>query len=409
MWRVDAAREAILGTVRPLPEVPVELDEALGLVLAQSVVAGESMPPFSNAAMDGFAVRTVDLLEVREGRSVVLPVVAEQPAGSGSSLVLEPGTAVRIMTGAPLPAGTDAVIPVEHVAATSAQIEVTRPVAAGSNLRFTGEDVKAGEQVLDRGQVLRPAEIGLLAGLGQARVLVHPAPRVAVMTTGNELVHVSQPLGSGQIRDANVHALSAMVRAAGGLAMPVPRIKDDPAVLEAALLRAWDHADVILTNGGVSMGDHDHIKPVLDRLGAERVFWQVAQKPGRPMTFSLWRGKPVFGLPGNPVAAQICFEVYVRPALRRMMGHTKLYRPEVMALLDQPLRKGDRDTRVHFLRVRAQQRDGRWHVALTGAQGSGLLRSMVLANGLVVLSEATVDPQAGSEVVLWIMDQPEDH
>ncbi len=408
MLTVAQALQAVLERVKVLEPAEVGIDEALGLVLAADIVAQEDLPPFVNSAMDGFALRAEDLAQASDTSVVRLRVVDDQPAGQVSSRSVGPGTALRIMTGASLPAGAHPVVPVEQVTTEGDWVSLRRPVRPGANIRQAGEDVRRGETVLRAGTPLRPAELSLLAALGHAQVKVIPVPRVVVMTTGNELVHVSQPLGPGQIRDANLHGLCAQVRAAGAMALPVARVRDEPEALEAALRRALDHADVILTNGGISMGDHDHLKPVLAGLGAEQVFWQIAQKPGRPMAFSLFKGRPVFGIPGNPVAAQICFEVYVRPALRKLMGHVQLFRPERTAILAEDLRKPAGDGRVHFLRVLLRRDGDRLLATSTGPQGSGLLSSMTRAQALAILPEGAVDPRAGSPVQLLMTDETED-
>jgi molybdopterin molybdotransferase len=403
------ARAMILGRMAVLEPRLVGLEEALARVLAESIVAGEDLPPFVNSAMDGFALGAADAAEATPEHPVRLRVIAEAPAGGAAPPQVRPGTAVRVMTGARLPEGADCVVPVEQVQATALEAVLTRPVHLGQHIRRAGEDVHRGETVLEPGVLLRPAELGLLAALGRAQVRVVPPARVAVITTGDELVDAGSPLGPGQIRDANLPALCAQVRAAGAVPVPFPRVPDRPEALEEVLRQCLSCADVILTNGGVSMGDFDHVRPTLERLGAESLFWQVAQKPGRPMAFSLLGDIPVFGIPGNPVAAQICFEEFVRPALRRLMGHARLHRPERLGILAKGERKPASDSRVHFLRVWVREEGGRLHATSTGPQGSGLLSSMTRANALAILEAGIVDPRAGDEVMLHLTDEPEDH
>lgn len=401
-------REALaimLDAVGPLPPRTVDLADALGRILAEDIVSTEAIPPFQNSAMDGYAVRGADLAAV----PVLLQVTGERAAGGVGTEVVEAGTALRIMTGAPMPDGADTVVPVELTRRQGDLVEILKAVRTGLNIRQAGEDVRAGETVLARGTLLRPSELGLLAALGRPRVAVVPAPVVAVVTTGDELVDVGAALGPGQIRDANLHSLCAQVRACGAVPLPVPRVRDDAGVLEAALRDALERADAVITNGGISMGEYDHIKPVLERLGARQLFWQVAQKPGKPLAFSLRDGKPLFGVPGNPVSALICFEEYVRPALRKMMGQALLHRPERTAHWAEPQKKGADDRRVHFHRVVLREDDGRLWASSTGPQGSGILTSMTRANALALLAAEAHDVQRGDPVCVHLMDLPEDH
>ena len=404
----DALRE-ILVRSEPLPPREVSVDEALGLVLAEDILAAEDLPPFSNSAMDGFAVVAADVAQASRETPVRLRVLAEAPAGTVVRCKVASGAAVRIMTGAELPPGTEAVVPVEYTAPAPSGVEIHRPVRNGENLRFAGEDVHAGERVLARGTPLRPAEIGLLAAIGRTRAAVFPAPRVAVLTTGTELVEAGERPGPGQVRDANLHGLGAQLRALGASVAAFPRVPDRLEAVVDAIQRAAASCDVLLTNGGVSAGAYDFVQNALDRLGAVQVFRQVAQKPGRPLAFWTFQGKPVFGLPGNPVAAMVCFEMYVRPALRRMMGQPLLFRPEADAALAEPYRKGGRDRRVHFLRVQVRREAGGWAATSTGPQGSGILSSMTRANAIAVVPADAGDLAAGAAVRVCFTDLPEDH
>lgn len=409
MLTAGEALAAILERVGPLELEERALDDALGRVLGEEVAAEEDLPPFANSAMDGFAVRAVDVAGASAAAPVSLQVLAEQPAGSVTAVEVRSGTAVRIMTGARMPAGADSVVPVEHTSGSGGGVAVQRPVKAGGNVRRAGEDVHAGEAVLHAGAVLRPAELGLLAAVGRPRVIVHRAPVVAVVTTGDELVPAGQALGPGQIRDANIHSLGAQVWAAGATPLPVPRVRDTRDAVQSALVQAWASCDALVTNGGVSVGEWDHVKVVLDELGAQQVFWGVRQKPGRPMAFWVWDGKPVFGLPGNPVSCMVCFEEYVRPALRRMLGFGWLHRPVRRASLAEGFRKDAADDRAHFLRVMAREGENGLAATSTGPQGSGILTSMVRANALAVVGgdEGAIPP--GGQVTLHLTDLPEDH
>jgi molybdopterin molybdotransferase len=256
--------------------------------------------------------------------------------------------------------------------------------------------------------VLRPAEIALAAAVGLQRAPVVRRPVVAVLTTGSELVDAAESPGPGQVRDANIHGLAAQVRAAGGVAWPLPRVADTAEAVAFAVRRAAAAADVVVTSGGVSVGDYDLVKQVLEGMGAERIFWQVNQKPGRPLGLWALHGKAVFGLPGNPVSAQLCFEVYVRPALRRLMGYSLLHRPEARVPLVEGFRKGRDDHRLHWLRVRVGEEGGRVVARLTGAQGSGILSTLARANGLAVIHEGAEELPQGGEVVVRLLDRPEE-
>lgn len=408
MLSVREALAAILERAAVLPAQERDLDDALGRVLAEDVTAREDLPPFANSAMDGFAVRAADVAGASAESPVEVRVLADLPAGSVVAVTVGAGAAVRIMTGAGMPAGADAVVPVEHTAGAGGVVRVLRPVRPGGNVRQAGEDVRAGETVLTRGTVLRAAELGLLAAVGRARVSVVRAPMVAVVTTGDELVEAGRTPGPGQIRDANIHSLCAQVWAAGATPVPFPRVHDTREAVQDALVQAWGAADVVVTNGGVSVGEWDHVKAVLEELGARQVFWGVRQKPGRPMAFWEWNGKLVLGLPGNPVSCMICFEEYVRPALRRMMGLTLLHRPERTATLAEGFEKGAGDPRTHFLRVVAREEGGRLVAASTGPQGSGILSSMVRANALAVVPGESQGVAPGGEVLLHMTELPED-
>ncbi|MDR3673817.1 MAG: molybdopterin molybdotransferase MoeA [Holophaga sp.] len=402
MTTFQEALGLVLEHALPLPPRAVPLADALGLAAAEDIRALDPVPPFTNSAMDGFAVRAGDC-----AGPVRLPVQGEIPAGRSGAAALEPGAAYRIMTGAVIPAGADTVVPVEEATAGPGWVELGGPLRRGAHVRLAGEDIPAGGLVVPRGRILRPAEIGVLAAIGCARVPARPRVRVAVITTGDELVDAGDRPGPGQIRDANIHSLAAQVRAAGAVPVCFPRVPDRREAVVAALEQALADADVVLTNGGISVGDFDYIKQVLEQLGAEQVFWRVAQKPGGPL--GLWRlqGKLVFGIPGNPVAAMLMVEEFVRPALLRMMGFPLLHRPERTGRMAAPWRRPAADRRQVLLRVTARGQDLR--VELTGPQGSGLLSSMMAANALALIAPDIQEIPAGGPVLLHLIDQPEDH
>ncbi len=404
----DALR-LILDSVAPLPARPTPLFETLGLVLAETIVSPETVPPFTNSAMDGYALRADDCDDATQESSVYLKVLADLPAGSVATDEVRSGTAIRIMTGAPLPAGADSVVPVEATTSEENRVRIAGPVKEGANVRLAGEDLRAGEELLPKGFALTPAALGILASVGLAEIPVHPRARVAILTTGDELVSAATKPGPGQIRDSNIHTMVGQALAFGAVPFPFPRVPDTREAVRAALTKARETADVIVTNGGISVGDYDFIKAVLVDLGAREVFWKVKQKPGGPLGFWLLDGKPVFGIPGNTVAAMVCMEEYVRPALRKLMGHAKLFRPEVTGVFEGAFRKTVQDGKVHLVRVRARREDGKIIVAPSGPQGSGILSSMLRSNALALVPADALALKMGDEVRVHLVEEPEDH
>jgi len=373
------------------------------------VIAHGNVPPFANSAMDGFAVLAADIQQASEAAPVRLRILEDVPAGSVATQPVRPGTAIRIMTGAPLPDGTDTVVHVEVTRAEGDDVLILLALKDGANVRRAGEDMKDGATVLAAGTVLRPGEVGVCAATGHATVTVHPRARVAILTTGSELVDAADAPGPGQIRDANAHSLRAQVAAMGTEPVVFARVPDTHAAVRSVLQQALIQADIVLTNGGVSVGDYDFVKEVLQEMGAGLIFWRVKQKPGKPMAFWTLGSKRIVGLPGNPVSCMVCTEEYVRPLVRHMMGHTLLYRPVRTAVLDEQYAKGSDAGRTHFVRVRLQERDGVLHATPTGPQGSGILTSMALAAGIAVIAEDTPVVEAGQNIHVQLTDLPEDH
>jgi molybdenum cofactor synthesis domain-containing protein len=387
MLPLDEARAHVLSSVSVLPPVTLPIEDAVGCVLAEDVTAAEDVPPFANTAVDGYAVRAADLA----GVPVELPVVAEIAAGDAPRRPLTAGTAVRIMTGAPIPEGADAIVMVEETERLDggARVRIRSSVAPGDAVRAAGDDIRAGALVFPAGTVLRPAMLGVLASVNRRAVAAHPRPRVAVLSTGDELVGDGSALGPGQIRESNKTMLLAQVAAMGCLAIDRGIVRDDEAALEAVLRQAATTCDAIVTSGGVSMGDYDVVKAVLDRI-ADMRWMQIAIKPAKPFAFGLLdspRPVPVFGLPGNPVSSLVSFEVLARPALRRMMGRTDVLRPSVLAVADEPLRRRP-DGKLHLMRVHASfGADGRLHVSARGPQGSHQLAATAVANALAYVAD----------------------
>ncbi|MGQ9803370.1 MAG: molybdopterin molybdotransferase MoeA [Anaerolineae bacterium] len=394
---VEEALERILATVRVLESEWVPLLEALGRVLAEEVAADRNIPPLPNSAMDGYAVRAADVAQV----PARLRVIAEAPAGRLCPVEVGPGTAVRIMTGAPVPSGADTVVPFEHTRLDGEWVEILRETRPGANVREAGEDVRAGQVVLTPGCVLRPQEIGMLAALGRTEVAVIRRPRVAILATGDEVVLPWETPGPGQIRDANSYTVAAQVRKYGGIPLILGVVRDEETLVREGVRRALaERADLIVTSGGVSIGDFDLVKQVLAAEGEMR-FWSLNMKPGRPLAFGVVGGVPLVGLPGNPVSAMIATELFVRPAIRKMQGFTDWPWPELRARITDPIVR--KDGRRHYLRVRLQETPEGWMATLTGDQGSGILSSLVQADGLAVIPEDVDHLPAGAEVRVLLL------
>ncbi len=393
MISVEEAVQIILREVHPLAPVRVSFADALGLVLAEDIYADEPLPPFRAASVDGYAVIAADPAPVRR-------VVGEQAAGYVGDLTVTPGTAARVTTGAPIPTGADAMVMVEFTEEVEGQVAIKTTVQAGSNIRPVGQDLSQGQLVLSQGTALGAPEVGLLAMVGHQDVLVYPAPRVAVMSTGDELVEPGEPLQPGQIRDANRFSLMSAVREAGGVPLDLGKVKDQPEILQATIERGLRQADALLTSGGVSMGRLDLVKPYLATRGTIH-FGRVRAKPGKPVTFATVDGVPAFAMPGFPVSALVSFEIYVRPALLKMAGRTRLDRPRRRVTLTHAVRH--EASRTEFQRaVVTRHPDGHYTAVTTGFQGSGRLLSMSGANALLVLPHEVGDFPAGAEVEAFI-------
>jgi molybdenum cofactor synthesis domain-containing protein len=370
---LEEARAHVLDRVRVLPTERVALGDALGAVTAEPVTAGEAVPPFANSAMDGYAVRAAET----PGELQVVGMIA---AGEVGDLFVGPGQAARIMTGAPMPKGADAVVLVERTRTEGDAVTIEIEVEPGTSVRGVGEDVQPGDVVVDAGTVLTPGRLGVLASVGVTEVAVHRRPRVGVLSTGDELV-TDGPLRRGQIHDSNRPTLLALLRESGFEAFDLGIAADDERSVTDALQRAVSSCDAVLTSGGVSMGDLDYVKVVLDRIGDMR-WMQIAIKPAKPFAFGTVGDVPVFGLPGNPVSSMVSFELFARPALRKMSGHTELDRPRVQAVAPDGLRRRP-DGKTHFARVVLDAGEAR----SAGGQGSHHLAAMAAADGLAVLPD----------------------
>jgi molybdenum cofactor synthesis domain-containing protein len=393
------ARAHVLEAMVPLSPVVVPLADSLGCVLAVDVDAAEAIPPFANTAMDGFAVRASDTAGATEESPVVLTLVATLRAGQAPSAAVGAGEAIRIMTGAPMPDGADAVVMVERtqVADDDATVLVLTDVPVGNHVRPAGDDLQVGQAVFRAGEVLSPGHLGVLASLGFTDVTVVPRARVGVFSTGDELVEGSQPLEPGQIRDSNRITLLSLLARSGCECVDLGRIPDDPDAIAAAVERGAASCDALITSGGVSMGDFDFVKVVLDRMGDMR-WMQISIRPAKPLAFGTVAGSagdggppvPVFGLPGNPVSSMVSFELVARPGLRRRMGHgdDDLDRPHVLAVADEELaRRPDGKIHLDRVKVRYDEDDATFHVRSAGQQGSHHLTAMASADALAILPD----------------------
>ena len=404
MIPLHEAQETVLAGCTPLIPVQVAYTEMTGRVLDQDVVAAEDVPPFRNTAVDGYAVRATDAEQV----PVELRVVDTLAAGAEPKIAVNAGEAIRIMTGAPMPDGADAVVMVEDTERVGeTHVRVSRSVKVRDGVRDAGSDVHAGETVFVRGTVLNAAGIGVLASVNARTVRAFPRARVALLSTGDELVVDGSPLRIGQIRESNLTMLHSMIAATGCEVINLGVVRDDEAELERVFREVAERCDAIVTSGGVSMGDFDVVKAVLSKI-ATMQWMQMAIKPAKPFAFgqlqsSDGRTIPIFGLPGNPVSSLISYELLARPALRKMMGHTEnLMRPAIRAVLDSPLKR-KQDGKIHFMRVFGEfAEDGRLHVRDSGPQGSHQLASTAMANGLAYVPDGN-GLQAGEHVSVYLL------
>ena len=397
---LEQHRRDVLTRVVPLEPIALGLIEAHGCVLAEDVIAPADIPGFANSAMDGYAVDSASIVP-----GDPIPLTGEIAAGATGDEIVRPGSAVRIMTGAPLPPGTDAVIPVELAEEKGGEVRFREQPQRGDHVRPPGADVRGGTQVLAGGRRLGAADVGMLAAIGRSSVMVRPKPRVAIISTGDELIDINSPLGRGQVRDSNSYMLTAMAREAGAQPHRTEPVRDNRRALADAFVGAMAHADLLVTSGGVSAGKFDFVKDVLAQLGDVQ-FRKVGMQPGMPQAFGFLspgagNAIPCFGLPGNPVSAYVSFEIFVRPALRRLQGRTDLNRPRVTAILEEDVTSPPH--KVSFLRVKLRREGPQWHARLTGPQGSQLLHSAVAADGLAEVPAERTQLSAGDTVLVHLL------
>ena len=397
MLTVAQAQQRILDGIGPLRTERVGLSEALGRVLAEPVVSRRTLPPFDNSAMDGYAVRHRDTVGASSSTPVVLDVIGESRAGMPPGRRLQPGTAMRIMTGAPVPDGADAVVRYEDTDSGRERVSIHVSVNSGTSVRRAGEDMNPGDPVLDIGRRLRPADLAACAALGNAWLEVRRRPRVAVVSTGDELVEPSVEPGPGQIVDSNAVAIAAAVREAGGEPVRIGIARDSPADLRRAFTDA-SRSDLVVSSAGVSMGDHDHVRDVVDAMG-RMDFWRVAMRPGKPLAVGVIGDVPFIGLPGNPVSSQVTFELFARPAILQLQGATEVHRRRSAARALEAMEKPEGLETFHRGVLVPSRGAGELPgVRLTGPQGSGIMRSLVLADCLIALPAAGSRVEAGTVV-----------
>ena len=418
MISVEEALAKIINSIQILDSEGKPLLDCLGQVLAEDVYSPFDVPPHDNSAMDGYAVQSESITGANYKNPKVLRVVGEVAAGRVSDLKVGPGTAIRIMTGAFIPSGADVVVPFEdtdeidrkQAAISKTEIGVRVSLAEGCNIRRRGEDIAQGELVLTKGKLLRPADIGVLASLGKSMVSVIRRPLVGILATGNEVVEINQPLLPGKIYNSNSYSLAAQVLRYGGIPELLGIAPDDVQQLTAAVREGLE-CDILVTSGGVSLGDYDVVKQVLATEGNVS-FWTVRMKPGKPLAFGMFKrsdGKqiPHLGLPGNPVSSMITFEVFARPAILKMMGRSNLVKSNITAVMEDSV--GNKDGRRIFARVVVTRRDGKYFAHITGPQGSGILSSMTKANGLAIIPENTKEVKPGAPVEVMMLDWDEVH
>jgi molybdopterin molybdotransferase len=401
MIQVDEAREIILSKIETKGVEKVSLDDALGRILAEDIIARRSNPPMDNSAMDGYAVITADIQSATPDNPVKLEVVDHVPAGSLAEVTLKSKQAIRIMTGAPIPPGADAVLMQEDTDKNGNGILAKDKTEVGENIRLAGEDVKEGDVVIRKGVTITPSHIGMMAVVGRSNIYVSQRPTVAILSTGDEIIELDGNPTGPCIYNSNGYMLAAQIRSAGGIPCYLGVAKDD----EKDLMEKFDWAlkcDIVVSSGGVSVGDYDLVKATLEKMGNEMAFWKVAMKPGKPLAFGKIGQIPIFGLPGNPVSSFVSFEQFARPAIKKMMGAREILPRTVQAKLTRTIHK--KTGRLHFMSAVVSWDNGEYTVAPAEEQGSGVLKSTVNANGLLVFPLEKDELKSGELVIVQLLE-----
>ena len=402
MVSVDEALRIVIEAAHALPPSVIPITDSVGFVLSEDIISEENVPSFDNSAMDGYAVRSVDVQSASRENPIALAVIDLIQAGDVSQHHLEKGQAIQIMTGAPMPLGADAVVMIEATEKTNDRsVLIFSPVGKDENRRHAGDDIRAGHIVFQKDRLIKPYDIGVLASIGKIAASVYPKPKIAIISTGNELVGINEPLPLGKIRSSNNFTLQALIRAMGAEVIDLGIAKDSLSETEQKLQKAFS-ADIVLTSGGVSMGEFDFVRLALEKLGVAIKFWKVKQRPGKPLVFGTYQEKLFFGLPGNPVSSAVCFELFVVPAIKKMSGISNL----------QPLRIKAKSTETilkkpglrYFLRGMVGKHNTEFVVSLTGNQSSGVLSSLSYANCLIDIPEEQGDTKIGDQVTTVILN-----
>lgn len=402
MISVEEAQKIIFNEIQIMPPEKVLLSESLGRTLAKEIISPLDHPPWDTSAMDGYAIHFADTIAATKENPCTLRVIETIPAGVLPQKTVKPGEAAKIMTGAPMPLGANAVVKVEDTNAGDRDVQIFTSCEDGAYIRSRGEAIRRGDPVLERGMKIRSAEIAMMASIGKSVVPVFQRPRIAILSTGDELADLDEPCGKDKILNSNGYGLAAQVSEAGGIPISLGIARDDKNDLEAKITSGLS-ADFLIISGGVSMGDYDFVLEVLEKIGVTMRLWKVAMKPGKPVAFGTKAGRPVFGLPGNPVSSMVTFEQFVRPAILKASGQTKILRPLITATLQEDIHK--RPGRRQFLRAILSLENGTYQVRSTGAQGSAVLMSLVKANALMILPEEGDCIKAGESIKVQVLSQ----
>lgn len=404
MISVEEAQKIVLNAGLKTGVKKLPILESLGLTIAEDIISSYDIPIYDNSAMDGYAVRAIDTNGAEKSYPIRLVLMGEDiPAGRIPKSTVNPGLCMPIMTGAPLPEGADSVVKKEDTSRDTVSIMVFREIEKGENVRYRGEDIKNGSTVFKKGDRINPATIGVLASLGKSEVKVYGSPVVGVLATGDEIIGIDEELIAGKVRDSNSYSLSAQIKEMGIEYKRLGKAPDDETLLLKKIKDGLDECDILLLSGGISSGDYDLVKDTLEGMGAKLNFWKVNQKPGKPLAFFEYGNKYIFGLPGNPVSVMVCFEMYVRPMIRRSMGICNLFRPEVIAEALHDLK--NKTGRVNFVRVILEKKDGEYFFKSTGMQGSGILTSMARANGIARFPADMGNVVKGSKVKVYLLSE----
>ena len=402
MLSVKEAQEKVLSCPVKHKIKKVSLLDSLGLMLAEDVMSEDFIPAYDNSAMDGFAVKAVDIVGADKNYPIKLKLIRQDlPAGKIPEIKLESGYCVQIRTGAPIPEGSDCVVMKEDAIKEGKDVLIFRECRQGENVRYKGEDIKKGDITIKKGKKIFPGDIGVMASIGRSEVLVNFPPTVGILATGSELVEIHEKLETGKVRDSNSYSLSAQIKEAGACFKRYGIVRDDKEILKKKIRETLSDCDILLLTGGVSVGDYDFVKEILGELDAEFIFWRVNQRPGKPMAFLTYKDKFIFALPGNPVSVMVCFELYVRPIIKKIMGDKKLFRDTITARASSDFKH--REGRTDFIRVKIEKVEDKTYFKSTGMQGSGILMSMSEADGLAVFPEEIGNIEKNTEIQVYIL------